>query len=683
MERLVSVERLHEAAVLVLFRDAGDRLRAWFASPKLSVLMENGELDGVEDSVLLTAGVSFSLEHRSFHLRRSLKGGGCSVSKANGYLEPIVPASSPDQAAAQSLIQKMHECQAKDDFAAALLVADEIEDLSTRELDKPFAVLRTLIEAYTSLDWTGRVCTSWIVERVKEMLDVVFLRMVLERQAISHSTKQYMRQLVDIMLKDVDKDERMDLYLHCYLKVIMSGLDVIGTPEFSEDPDLRIQVVNTLKMLRGEDTPLPSIVHHASSFYFPSLFHRALSIEVAAEVCPTDPQGLDYLLTFLQSEPDVDWSLRYLALIKLAHLLNSVEPALQRKVIEGEPPLSRGIVQLLEVTDGDTAWAVRAAAFHACVIITMESDSEEIRRMADTAADGLRNMEVDGRVRDFMRQTTTLRKLCDPKVEDYIDQPSPYLMTLLSSVGKAHLAHIPSKSPTLFEKDFLHPSARVFITKANLAIVTGGFDHPSHTYEVSLDTCEYLRMAELTEGRSNHAMSLLDNTVYVTGGRGYSAVLVSAEAYTGGTWERVDGSLRKPREGHSAVVANRKLYVVGGTGSEDVGCTIEVMENGGWTVLAARLPESRVCPAVVFTTACHMLVAGGKNQKSRKEVWQIDIATGSLQSLPKLPSSSSFPSNPVCLSNGYVYVLSCEEMALMVLDLVDLVWRVYEPGEEQ
>lgn len=674
MAELLRAVTLRPNCYMVFFRDAKEGLKAWFASPKYSAVLSNSGPEVLNSAFRLH---SFSLESRSFRLYSGLQGGGCTFSTPGGSNEPEVPASSPDQRDVSQRIKSLHQYQQENDWGSAFQVNADLTTFLRSDFPKPYAVLRTLIEAYSSLDWNGKLCTSWILVHIKELLDKVYLTMVLERQAISQGSKQYLRQLLDIILEQDERNMRLDLYLKLYLQVILSGFDAIAINSFPEDETLRKQIGKTLQVLKGQEAATTEIVGFGAELYSVGLFHRALSIEVAAALARTQGEaGLDYLLTFLRADAAVAWHYRYLAMLKLSQLLRHLDPILQKRVLEGHLPKSQGLTHLLSLTEGDEAWIVRCAAFHSFLYITTNPPSEEIREMAASALENAKITESDDRVRNFIRQSASIRKLYDPSIEEYIDQPTQFLMTFPSGVGRAYLADLNLKAVSIFEKDFLHGSSRVIITKKNLAIVTGGADHPAHSYEVSLVTGEYLRMPELNEGRYWHAVTALDNVIYITGGRNKREVLRSVECYKSGKWELIS-PMNMPRDSHNAVTANRKIYVFGGTGSEDSTNSIEVLSEGEWTILPVRLPEPRTSPALLFITPSKVLIAGGKYQKDRKEVWQLDIETGEVQEMPKLPASCSFTSNPVSVRNGFVYMLSSEEQELLQFDLIEQKWEVF------
>ena len=677
MAELLRVFQVQSQTYVVLFREPSQQLKAWLASPRFSTILSDASSEQFPSEVVETARLGFCVESKSFTLAGGLRGGGCNLTRVTSNFEPDMPASSPEQRDIALQIKNMHAYQQENDFQNAFAIDTELREFLRGDLQKPFAVLRTLIEAYTSLDWNGKLCTSWILVRIKELLDKVFLVMTLDKQAISPTSKQYLRQLLDIMLEEDEKNMRLDLYLKCYLQFIMSGLEAISGTAFPEDEEVRKQIAKTLQLLRGQNVAAGEAVSVGSEFYKVSLFHRALSIEVAAVTGRTQSDGVDYLLTFLRHDAAVPWNLRYLAMLKLSEMVNYLEAPTQKRILEGHLPKTQGLIHMLGVTEGEDAWMLRAGAFHSFVYISQQATNEEVKEMASTTLEGAKAAESDVRVKNFMRQSASLRKLYDPRVEEFIDQPTQFLMTFPSGVGRAYLADLNTKTVSIFEKDFLHGSSRVIITKKNLAIVTGGADHPTHSYEVSLQTGEYLRMPELCEGRYWHAVTLLDNVIYITGGRNKREVLRSVECYKAGKWELIS-PMNLPRDSHNAVTANRKIYVFGGTGSEDSINSIEVLSDGEWTLLPVRIPEPRTSPALLFVTPSKVLIAGGKYQKDRKEVWQLNIESGEVVELPKLPASCSFTSNPVSVRNGFVYMLSSEEQELIEFDLIEQSWTVYD-----
>jgi hypothetical protein len=64
--------------------------------------------------------------------------------------------------------------------------------------------------------------------------------------------------------------------------------------------------------------------------------------------------------------------------------------------------------------------------------------------------------------------------------------------------------------------------------------------------------------------------------------------------------------------------------------------------------------------------------------KARKEAWEVDIVTGEIKPLLKMPISATFPSNSVVIRNQSIWGLSCDELEMVEMDLIEGVWRVWD-----
>lgn len=673
---LLSITQLNTHTFAVLFRNPHSLLQLWLASPRFSRLLTFSGPHCLPDALIRTTGVTLQVAKGTFTLRKRLRGGGCNLGRSSGDVEPEVPVSSVEQRDAAELVKEMHDSQGNEDYISAYQTDQRLSEFLTSELHHPFAVLRTLLEAYTSLDWSSQTCTVWLLIRIKSLLDQVYLTLVLEGKAISAGTKQYLKQLAGMMTKEDPDNERLGLYLRVYGVVIESGLETIARTQFLEDLGVRKQILRTLQLLKGKDIPISEVFPPSALAHHPSLFQRALSLELAPYFPTSSPNGLDYLLSYLQRDTGAPWPLVYLAMLKLVGVVDRVEERVRKKVVEGEGE-ARGLIQMLEEKEREDGWMIRCAAFHALTTLSGLTSDPVLQSSLSSLLALQHSQETDPRVLAFHRQTKSLLRLTQPSTLAYLESPLQQLCTLCPAPGRAHIAVISQRAVGLFEKDFIHSSARVVLTKADLAIVTGGTEHPSHSYEVSLSTGEYLRMAELGESRSIHAAALLDNTVYISGGRGCKGdSLVSAECYRGGKWD-FGPTLNHRRDSHSMTSCNHRLYVAGGN-AEESSLLIEAMWEGHWTVLPVALPEARLSPAFLFITSQSLILFGGYRQKARKEVWEVDIVTGEIRQWQKMPISGIFPSNPVAIRNGSLWSLSCDELEMAELDLIEGVWRLWD-----
>lgn len=673
---LLSISQLHTHTFAVLFRDSRSLLQLWLASPSFSRLLTFSGSHSLPDAFIRTAGVTLQVKEGTFALKKSLRGGGCNLGRPGEELEPEVPLSSAEQRDATEIVKEMHEKQANEDYISAYQTDQRLGDFLSSDLHHPFAVLRTLLEAYTSLDWSSQTCTLWLLLRIKALLDQIYLTLVLEGKAISAGTKQYLKQLVAMMTKEDPDNEKLGLYMRAYGVVIESGLETIARTQFIEDVSVRKQIMRTLQMLKGKDVPISEVFLPSTLAHHPSIFQRALSLELALYFPFANPNSIDYLLSYLQRDTAAPWPLVYIAMLKLVGLVEKVDEKVRKKIVEGDGE-SRGLMQMMEEKEREDGWVLRCAAFHALTTLCSLTSDSLLQSAISSLISQHHSMETDPRVLSFHRQAQSLLRLTLPSTLAFLESPLQQLCTLCPAPGRAHIAVVSQRAIGLFEKDFIHSTARVVLTKCDLAIITGGMEHPTHSYEVSLNTGEYLRMAELGESRHIHAGALLDNTVYISGGRGSKGdSIASTECYKGGKWD-FSAALNHPRDTHSMTSCNHRLYVAGGS-AEDTSLLVEVLWEACWTVLPVTLPEPRTSPGFLFVTSQTLVVFGGFMQKARKEAWEVDIVTGKIKQLLKMPISATFPSNSVVIRNQSIWGLSCDELEMVEMDLIEGVWRVWD-----
>ena len=665
---LVSVTSGTANTVLLVFRDWEDTLRLWLASPGYSRLLRFTGPATTPNHLVSTLGVKIDVSNGSFSLRNRLLGGGCSLSTSAGG-EPEVPLSSIEQKDAADMVKEMWTFQYNEDYVSASQTDQRLCEFLCSELRHPFAVLRTLLEAYTALDWTSQTCTIWLLARIKSLLDQLYLAFILENKAVSPPTKQYLHQLIDLMTREDPGNERLGLFIKAYAEVIHSGFEEIAKlrPD-CEELVVKKQAFATLRLLKGNEVNLEDIFPPLSLISENSLFLRSLSIELASEFPFSSPNSLNFLLFPLKSPSNYPFPFIYFLLVQLSHLACTSPDPIYSQIVLG----SEGITSLFTVKD----WKIRCAAYHSLLIILEKTEDAGKKTDLDRVLSEWTGWERDMRVKSFHRQRFSLRHLLNPSSTPYIDHPFHQLCTFSSVPGRAYVSSPPQID--IIEKDFLHPTSRITLTKTDFAIITGGIEHPTHSYEFSLVNFEYVRMSELNTGRFNHSIAVLDRIVYVSGGQNedFTSGMESVEGFKGGKWES-GGSMLGKRVNHAMTGWNHRLYVAGGGGSR----RIDVFDGGKWQDLPIELPESLLNPAFLFISNDKILYFGGLlGVKPCKQTWEIDVVTGNRRKLPKLPISCQFPSNSVCIHNSYVLGLNSREMSAVELDLLEGVWRVWDEG---
>jgi len=675
IRRLLRVISLRPTVHLVLFQDHFHSLRLLFASPLYCRLLQPAA--GSPVSLSSTARVSFSLAEGTFALREGLKGGGCSPSSALSSEEPDYPASSQEQSELTSCLHQLDLCQSHNDYIQGFSACSNLRSFLKSPLQNPYVVFRTLLESYSQhLIWTDPVWALWRLEQIREGLGIAYLTLMGEGKVASQETRERVERVVR---KGVEGREegKLGVYAECLIEIINSGIWSLSNPLYPVDPDFPSQLLRTLQILQGQPHRISSALQFGHEFFRLSLFHRSLSLDLAAEVAKSNPEGAEFLLTYLKQDLEVGWGLRYYAMVKVAGVMDWLEPMLQRKVVEGALPKTQGLMQMMGSREGEEAWRVRAGAYHAFTIISSQSSNEDLRDLANSTLRTAQSSETHPVLLSFMRDQLTLQKLLEPSIEVYIERPELLVIGWESGVGRAVIGDLNRKEINVYEKDFFSDSARVAIVDLSRALVTGGREHPRHTYEMSLLTGEYCRLEEMQEGRWWHSSALgALQEVWVSGGRNRKGTLKSVEVYREGKWEKA-GDLSLCRECHSSAYMQEALYLCGGSGREEIPKYIEKLSNSQSTFLPISLPENRLFPGFLLISPSSFLIAGGQYSKDKKDVWEINTVTSELKVLPKLPTSCSFACNASSIRSGFVYLLNCEDRELMEFDLMAQEWKVY------
>ena len=671
---LLRVVTFRPKVYFVLLQDGFGALRMIFTAPHyFRVLRPTASFSGL---LVASGRLEFSLEEGTFTLKAGLKGGGCSPSSASGSEEPDYPASSQEQSEVITRLHQLHICQNSNDYVQGFAAYKDLRAFFKSSLHNPYAVFRTLLETYSSYTWTDPVWTIWTLEQIREVLGIAYLTLMGEGKVVTQETRERVEEVVKRVVKGKEEG-KLGVYAKCLVEIITSGIWSLSNPLYPVDPDFPSQLLRTLQILQGHPHRISSALQFGHEFFRLSLFHRSLSLDLASEVAKTNPEGAEFLLTYLKQDLEVGWGLRYYAMVRVAGVMDWLEPMLQRKVVEGALPKTQGFMQMMGSREGEDAWRVRAGAFHAFVIISTQSSNEDLRDLANSTLQAAHSSESHPPLLSFMRDRLSIQKLSDPSTEVYIERPEPLVIGWESGVGRAVVGDLTGKEVIVYEKDLFTDSAGVVIVDSSRAIVAGGREHPRNAYEISLLTGEYCCLEKLLEGRWWHASTLgTPQEVWISGGRDRKEMLRSVEVYRDGKWEKV-GDLSMPREYHNSAYMREALYVFGGSASEEISKSIEKISNGQSSFLPFDLPEPRLFPAFLFLSPSKLLLAGGKSDKEKKDVWEINILTSEIKVLPKLPTSCSFPCNASSIRNGYVYLLNCTDRELMEFDMIGQEWKIY------
>jgi non-specific serine/threonine protein kinase len=95
----------------------------------------------------------------------------------------------------------------------------------------------------------------------------------------------------------------------------------------------------------------------------------------------------------------------------------------------------------------------------------------------------------------------------------------------------------------------------------------------------------WTRLPELPAGRNHPAAAVLNDRLFVSGGRGDGAPRGSAQVWSIGSGEtswRAEPALRQARNAHAMAAVEGKLVVAGGVGPTGLLTSVEVLMGGSW-----------------------------------------------------------------------------------------------------
>lgn len=210
-------------------------------------------------------------------------------------------------------------------------------------------------------------------------------------------------------------------------------------------------------------------------------------------------------------------------------------------------------------------------------------------------------------------------------------------------------------------------SSRVVVLSNTDLIITGGSKKPYSAMQVTLATGKVTHLHSMPTPRAEHASVVLDDKVYVFGGR-ENAPLAACEVFKDGNWQLLP-ALNYARFGHSATTMGHRIYVVGGT-RED---TIEMLESDCWELLQVKLYSGLSGCGVVSVSQEDILVFGGSSSLCSERVWKVNVSENTIENKGELPKYDSFNSQGYKTGGKFLFMgaSSC-----FSLDLNTFRWKL-------
>lgn len=209
---------------------------------------------------------------------------------------------------------------------------------------------------------------------------------------------------------------------------------------------------------------------------------------------------------------------------------------------------------------------------------------------------------------------------------------------------KAFAYDLRSRQTTAYRSNVFELSSGITLLNTGTIVITGGFNHPRKCWYFDIKRQKIKTFSNMNEGRGSHCSLILDNLLYVIGGRNERGqLLASTEIWDGQTWQQ-GALMNSGREGASAVMLRGRIYVFGGSGDEllDTG---EVYENNTWNKLDYKLPEALSAVGLVAVSNSHVLIAGGYTSTGlSKAIYEVRVSNGKCRKVGDLKRGDIFKS---------------------------------------
>jgi len=210
---------------------------------------------------------------------------------------------------------------------------------------------------------------------------------------------------------------------------------------------------------------------------------------------------------------------------------------------------------------------------------------------------------------------------------------------------KAFAYDLRSKQTTSYRSNVFELSSGITLLNSGTIVITGGFNHPKKCWCFDIKRQKIKNFAGMNEGRGSHCSLLLNNLLYVFGGRNERGELLdSSEIWNGENWMQGPKTKSK-REGASAIELRHRIYVIGGSENELLS-TGEVFEGDQWHMLDYELPEPLSAVGLVAISRTRILIIGGFCRDGlSKNIYELRVTSGKCRLVGTLQRGDIFKSN--------------------------------------
>jgi hypothetical protein len=206
-----------------------------------------------------------------------------------------------------------------------------------------------------------------------------------------------------------------------------------------------------------------------------------------------------------------------------------------------------------------------------------------------------------------------------------------------------------SKQTSSYRSNVFELSSGITLLNCGTIVITGGFNHPRKSWGFDIKRQKIKPLPSMSEGRGSHCSLLLNNQLYVMGGRNECGELLdTTEIWNGETW--VQGAkMNSMREGASSITIGNFIYVFGGSDTTLLS-TGEYFDGEQWRMLNYTLPEALSAVGLIALSKTRVLIAGGLSGTGlSKSVYELRVKTGKSRLVSTLQRGDIFK------SVGYVH----------------------------
>lgn len=223
------------------------------------------------------------------------------------------------------------------------------------------------------------------------------------------------------------------------------------------------------------------------------------------------------------------------------------------------------------------------------------------------------------------------------------------------SEGVVSIWHITeaSRKPRTVSRSFFTSTSRYALTDHSTALITGGQGAETVCVSVELRSCVVTTEPAMLLQHARHALAVLREVVYVSGGDIGRSFMRYAEKFAGGKWTQIE-DMTTERYNHTLCPYDRRIYAFGGSNTSGYLQSIEYYEQN-WTAAPMALPTPRNFPSLLPLQGGLLLVGGFCPSSSRRLVHFWDQSAGNWREVCETTTNYSL-SNAVGVRNGLLYI---------------------------